>query len=159
MLTLQKFTATDFDRLKAWVDSETLLTQFAGPIFRYPLTDEQLYEYMVEPQRRAFRIEYDQRVIGHAEIMLSEDSIAKLCRILIGDATDRGRGLGEQIVRALVRICQEKLDAKQIELNVYDWNVGAIRCYEKVGFVRRENTSAVTVDKNEWIAINMVLNH
>ena len=158
MITLQEFTSADFDRLKSWVDSEMALIQFAGPIFRYPLTDQQLHDYLAEPQRRAFRVAYEQRIIGHAEVMLSKDGVAKLCRILIGNPADRGQGLGEQIIRALISVCWRKFDAREIELNVYDWNVGAIRCYEKVGFVRRpEKTFVSTVGGQEWRAVNMVL--
>ena len=158
MITLHKFTPADFARLIAWVDNEALLAQFAGPIFQYPLTHHQLYDYLAEPQRRAFRVDHDARVIGHAEIMLSEDGIAKLCRILVGNPEDRGRGFGEQIIRTLVEHCWGKYAAKEIELNVYNWNAGAIRCYQKVGFVPQpEKSVAGTVNGEEWIAVNMVL--
>ena len=158
MITLHPFSDDDFARLRSWIDSEALLTQFAGPIFRYPLTDGQLRDYIAEPQRRSFRVEYDRQIIGHAEVMLSEDGVAKLCRILIGNPARRGRGLGEQIIRALVEVCWQKFDAREIELNVYDWNVGAIRCYEKVGFVRQPEKSFVsTVNGQDWTAVNMIL--
>ena len=68
MITLQAFTPDDFECLKSWIDSEATLMQFAGPIFRYPLTDEQLHTYLAEPQRRAFKALYHQQVIGQAEI-------------------------------------------------------------------------------------------
>ncbi len=158
LISLQPFTPADFDRLKQWVNSEELLVQFAGPIFRYPLTDEQLHEYVAEPQRRAFRVLHGERVIGHAEVMLTEGGTAKLCRILIGDEANRGRGWGEQIIRALVDVSRQKYDAKTVELNVYNWNKGAMRCYEKVGFVENpEGQWTTRVDGQTWTAVNMVL--
>ena len=158
MITLQEFTPADFDRIKSWIDSEATLVQFAGPIFQYPLTDAQLHAYLEEPQRRVYKAMHQQQAIGHAEILLSEDGVAKLCRILIGEAHDRGKGWGEQIVRALVDICWQKFDVQEIELNVYDWNTGAIRCYEKVGFVkRREKTFESQAGEETWRAMNMVL--
>ena len=152
MITLYPFTQSDFNRLIAWVDSEAILTQFAGPIFQYPLTYDQLYDYIAEPQRHAFNVLHRQRAIGHAEIMLSEDGIAKLCRILIGRPEDRGKGWGEQIIRVLVDVCWTKYGVKEIELNVYSWNISAIRCYEKVGFVKRLEASS-----DDERIINMVL--
>ena len=90
--------------------------------------------------------------------MLSEVGMAKLCRILIGEASHRGKGWGEQIVQALVDICWQKFDVKAIELNVYDWNTQAIRCYEKVGFVRLPHqTFENKVGEETWQAVNMVL--
>ena len=159
MITLRSFTPADFPRLIAWVTDEALLTQFAGPIFQYPLTEEQLYVYLAEPQRRAFSVLHRQRAIGHAEIMLSKDGVAKLCRILIGNPEDRGKGWGEQIVRVLVELCRKKYDVKAIELNVYDWNIEAIRCYEKVGFTRSlANSLPAKVGDETWMVINMRLN-
>ena len=158
MITLQPFTPADFDRLKSWVDSEATLVQFAGPIFQYPLTDAQLHAYLAEPQRHVYKAMHHQRPVGHAEILLSEDGVAKLCRILIGEAHDRGKGWGEQLVQVLVDICWRKFDVREIELNVYDWNTSAIHCYEKVGFVqRRDRTFKSQVGKEIWRAMNMVL--
>ena len=158
MVTLRPFTPADFNRLIAWANNQDLLAQFAGPIFQYPLTHEQLYVYLAEPQRRAFRVLYQQRTIGHAEIMLSEDGVAKLCRILIGNPEDRSKGWGKQIIRALIARCWKKYDVKEIELNVYDWNTGAIRCYEKAGFIKRsKDSSTIVTEGKAWNAINMVL--
>ena len=158
MITLQEFTPADFKRLQSWIDSEATLVQFAGPIFQYPLTDEQLHAYLAEPQRRAYKVMHHQRPVGHAEILLSEDGVAKLCRLLIGNANDRGKGWGEQMVRALVDLCWRKFDVKEIELNVYDWNTAAIRCYEKVGFVKRSEKAFESKAGEEiWWAVNMVL--
>ena len=158
MITLQEFTPADFSRLIAWVSNEDMLIQFAGPIFQYPLTEKQLCHYLSDPQRRAFKVLSGLCTVGHAEIMLSEDGITKLCRILVGNAEDRGKGLGEQIVRALVQRCWKKYNAREIELNVYDWNKGAIRCYEKVGFVERQrHTVACTTGSETRVLINMVL--
>jgi RimJ/RimL family protein N-acetyltransferase len=32
-----------------------------------------------------------------------------------------------------------ELDMNEVELNVYDWNIAGIKCYEKVGFVINPN--------------------
>ena len=157
MITLQPFTPSDFVRLMGWTRSEKMLAQFAGPIFHYPLTEEQLYVYLAEPQRRAFTVLYQQRPVGHAEVMLSEDGVAKLCRLLIGEPEDRGKGLGEQMVRALIKLCWRKYNVREIELNVYDWNAGAIRCYEKVGFVQTSVNPSAQTDDKVWTVINMRL--
>ena len=143
MISLEAFTPADFGRLINWVDSQALLTQFAGPIFRYPLSEEQLDTYLAEPQRRAFRVFHQQRVIGHAEIMLSEDGVAKLCRLLIGRPQDRGQGWGEQLVRTLLHLCWKRYGVNAVELNVYDGNPAAIRCYEKVGFIRQSEQELI----------------
>jgi len=47
MIKLEPFTSKDFLRLINWMDSERELVQFAGPIFSYPLTENQLTEYIL----------------------------------------------------------------------------------------------------------------
>ena len=157
LVTLEEFTSTDFARLISWVNDENILTQFAGPIFQYPLTDKQLYHYLAEPQRRAFKVVHQQRTVGHAEIMLSESGVAKLCRILIGDPEDRGKGLGEQLLSVLIRRCRNKYDVKEIELNVYRWNTPATRCYQKAGFVETDKATIDATSSRKWQTIRMTL--
>ena len=158
MITLEEFTPADFARLISWISDDTMLTQFAGPIFQYPLTEAQLYDYINAPLRRPFCVRHQHRTVGHAEIMLSEDGVAKLCRLLIGAPEDRGRGLGEQMVRALVAICWKKYAVKAVELNAYEWNMAALRCYEKVGFVRQSPiTTTCPKGGPPWRIVHMML--
>ena len=160
MIELRQFDKTDFDRLISWIDSEKFMIQFAGPIFTFPLTTEQLEKYISDKNRLPFKVIMIKtgKVIGHAEIYNSKKSTAKLCRILIGDKDLRGKGLGEKIVNELVEFSFNKLNAVIVELNVYNWNTSAIKCYEKVGFIVNPSKSKTTqYGNNEWTAINMTL--
>ncbi|HRW69271.1 GNAT family protein, partial [Lentimicrobium sp.] len=56
------------------------------------------------------------------------------------------------------RICREEFGFHQIELNVYDWNLPAIHCYEKAGFVRNPLKSSILSKGGEtWRSVNMIL--
>lgn len=44
-VTLRPFGPGDFDRLLVWAPSEEFLMQWSGPLFRWPLTREQLEAY------------------------------------------------------------------------------------------------------------------
>jgi diamine N-acetyltransferase len=56
--------------------------------------------------------------------------------ISIGAATDRGRGLGTDMLRALLRFAFDSLRLERVWLDVFDYNPGAQRVYERVGFTR-----------------------
>ncbi len=160
MIELKPFDKTDFNQLISWVTSKELLIQFAGPIFTFPLTLEQLEIYVADKNRFPFKVINSKSgvVIGHAEVYYSGNKIAKLCRILIGDKSLRGQGIGEEIVNQLVEYSFNKLGALKVELNVYDWNTSAIKCYKKVGFViNSERNKTTHVENNKWTAINMTL--
>ena len=107
MIRLEKFIENDFDNLLSWINSEEELIQFAGTIFSFPLTKEQLYKYVKIPGVNAFKVLYEEEniTIGHAEIFNSGENISKLCRIIIGDKNYRGKGVGKQIVKELLNLC------------------------------------------------------
>lgn len=77
MIKLEPFTRTDFNRLISWIDSEEFLIQFAGPIFTFPLTTEQLELYITDKNRFPFKVIKPETgvVIGHSEIYNSENKI------------------------------------------------------------------------------------
>jgi RimJ/RimL family protein N-acetyltransferase len=159
MIQLEKFVKKDYEQLICWVDSAETLMQFAGPVFVFPLTAEQLDKSLSDTNRQAFKV-VDSRghqTIGHAEIYLT-DTAAYLGRILVGDKALRGKGLGQQIVHLLVAHIFSTTDKKIIELNVFDWNIGAIRCYEKAGFtIDPGKKHERKINGQTWIALNMII--
>jgi len=56
-------------------------------------------------------------------------------RIIVGEPDARGKGLGTEAMRLLLRHAFEKLNLHRITLGVRADNVQAIRAYEKCGFV------------------------
>jgi len=160
-IKIEKFSKEDFSRLISWINCEEILVQFAGPIFSFPLTDDQLEAYLTDRKRSAFKVinANDNTVIGHAEIYLMKDNVAKLCRVLIGENKNRGKGIGQKIVSELLKFSFIKLGVYCAELNVYDWNISAIKCYEKMGFsINKGVFNTVIVNGNEWVSLNMTTN-
>jgi GNAT superfamily N-acetyltransferase len=50
--------------------------------------------------------------------------------------TRRGDGVGRAMVAAALRVAFEDLGLHRVALNVFDFNVAALRCYQSLGFVR-----------------------
>ena len=140
---LKPFTKTDIEQLIAWTTSAEFLLQWAGPALHYPLDQVQLLQHLAEVEQadlehlifKAVNSETGETV-GHGELMGIDRSnlSAKIARILVGPPELRGHGIGERIVRELLRIAFEVLSLHRVTLNVFDFNKSAIRCYEKVGF-------------------------
>ena len=159
MIKLTPFEEEDFEKLISWIENEESLVQFAGSVvFKYPLTKEQLVIYISDDKRFAFKVidTKTNETIGHAEIYLVKPDMSRLCRILIGKKEYRGKGIGQQIMQQLKDYSFDILNVEFVELNVYDWNIYAIKCYEKVGFKINSKVSSTTeVGGNIWTAINM----
>ena len=161
MIRLEPFTPADYERLIAWVDSPELLLQYSGPLFKFPLTSSQLETSASDPARVSYNVveAATGKVIGHCELYYKAESIL-IGRILVGDPEARGKGIGGAIIRALVGIAQQDPEGRFIELNVFDWNTQAIRCYEREGFVLNPEVTYVRqIGDETWTAVNMLYAH
>jgi RimJ/RimL family protein N-acetyltransferase len=56
--------------------------------------------------------------------------------ILIGEADSRGKGFGSEATTLLLRHAFETLNLHRVQLDVYEYNLAAVRCYERIGFIR-----------------------
>lgn len=160
MIKLTPFKETDFDKLISWIDNEGLLITIAGTVLTFPLTREQLQKYLEDEKSLSFNIvEPDgDEVIGHAEIVSSGENLYKIDKLIIGDKSKRGKGTGQQAINALLDHAFTQLKAEIVELNVFDWNIAGIKCYEKCGFIMNPARQATFKSGNEtWTALNMII--
>lgn len=161
MITLKEFTNSDFDTFISWCTSEQKTTQFAGQIFTYPVTKNQLKNYLNDKNKIPFKVVLNktQETIGHCELNFEENDFPKLSRILIASEKLRGKSIGTQIISQLVTLAFKNPKTTSVQLNVFNWNLSAIKCYKKVGFrINPERTSEISVNNKKWIKLNMILN-
>lgn len=159
MIKLEHFKSKDFEYLLQWIDNEKDLVQFAGDMFSFPITELQIVKYLKDNNRFVFKVVFNGAIIGQAEIYLEDKYNARLCRILIGNSKFRGKGIGAQLINELLKMSFEKLKVDGVNLNVFDWNIGAIKCYEKSGMkINKGITKEAKYREEKWIAINMSIN-
>ena len=159
MIELKPFIENDFETFKGWIHNEEELFQFAGPIFSYPLTNEQLRNYIKMTDKKPLKVVLSStnQTIGHCELNF-ENGNNRLSRILIGNKELRGQKIGEQVVHKMVDLLFEDSNINKVDLNVFSWNKGAIKCYEKVGFeIIHKNTDEMIVNGKTWKRLNMAL--
>ena len=139
MLKLEPFTQDDFSKLIGWIDTKRELVQFAGDLFTYPLSEDQLHAYLSQEKLVAKKIIHIEsgEVIGHCELNFLNE-YPRLSRILIGNKQNRGLGYGAKIIRLMIDAIQKEIPSKQVELLVFGYNTNAIKLYEKEGFVIQE---------------------
>ena len=139
MLKLEHFTQDDFSKLIGWIDTKRELVQFAGDLFTYPLSEDQLHAYLSQEKLVAKKIIHIEsgEVIGHCELNFLNE-YPRLSRILIGNKQNRGLGYGAKIIRLMIDAIQKEIPTKQVELRVFGYNTNAIKLYKKEGFVIQE---------------------
>lgn len=156
MIRLQKFDRNDYHNLIRWIDTEEMLVQIAGRQMSFPVTNEQLDISQSDPNRNAFSIIDTEtgRSIGHCELYLT-GTTAKIDRVIF-DPSMKGKGLCTPLIKLLVTHGFEVLNQPIVELNVFDWNNFAIRCYERAGLKKNpESIMEFEIDGKKWVAFNM----
>ncbi len=157
MIKLDKFSESDFDRFISWIDNERFMYQFAGPVFTFPLSHQQLNKYISESNRQVYKVieSATNRVIGHGEISRIDtiNKSARLSRILVADVKDRNKGYGKLIIKELLKIGFSDIDLHRIDLGVFDFNKSAIKCYENCGFIKEGLLRDSFVIDNEFYSV------
>lgn len=166
MITLEYFGKKDFAQLIEWINSEYLLTNWAGSLFRYPLTEDSLEWYIADtndPETSdalIYKVTETEtnKVIGHVSLgsISRKNKAARISRVLISEDA-RGKGYCCEIIQKILRIGFEDLQLHRISLGVYDFNHSAIRCYEKCGFTKEGLSRDVLQyeDNTYWSLVEM----
>jgi RimJ/RimL family protein N-acetyltransferase len=114
-------------------------------IFHYPLDELQLEKYLQvaetdQPARKIFKAvkTNTNEAVGHIELdQIDRHTMsARMSRVLVGDSSLRGKGIGSQMVRQVLQVGFDELGLHRLFLGVFEFNQPAIYCYEKIGFVR-----------------------
>jgi len=115
-LKLTPFQPSDFATFISWLDNEELLFQIAGKYFTFPVTEDHLQNYLADEKSIAFNVLDMKRnkIIGHAEIILLGNGLIKLDKVIIGDLSMRGKGLGGQLIEELLKYAFCELQATNV---------------------------------------------
>jgi RimJ/RimL family protein N-acetyltransferase len=143
-IRLVPFTQQDFAQLIEWSGNEAFLSQWAGPFFKYPLTEEQLSAYNSDAndERKSEKLNYKivlaqtNEAVAHLSIGSIDrtNSSARLTKVLIGNPSFRGKGIGKSMIESALEICFATLNLHKVSLGVYDFNLPALKTYESSGF-------------------------
>jgi RimJ/RimL family protein N-acetyltransferase len=144
-VTLAPFGPRDFARLIDWVaeGGPDFLMQWAGPVFTSPLDEGQLTAYLAPtavdpPERLVWRADDAAGApVGHVELtgIDRRNSSAVLARVLVARKR-RGEGISASMIAEALAVAFDEMGLHRVELHVFTFNEPAVRCYERLGFVR-----------------------
>lgn len=164
-MKLTYFTEHDFQRLIDWIPDAKFMMQWGGPAFHYPLTHEQLADYLEEANtavstKYVFNVlDNEDKVIGHISFKDVDRNLkcARIGKVLIGENV-RGNGYGTKMMNTALAFAFEMLQLEKVTLGVFDFNTSAIRCYEKVRFQQQTFLKDARQFEDEyWSLIEMAI--
>lgn len=181
MVELKYFERSNFQQLINWIDTPEFLLQWGGPNFSFPLTEEQLENYLIDANKNnsstlVYSVLHKEtgNVIGHISLgnIDKENKSARVGKVLVRDKNVRGKGIGQLMMKEILKIAFHELKLHRVNLGVFDFNTSAIVSYEKVGFVKegllRDSRKfgdeywslwEMSILENEWLETKNNLNY
>ena len=104
------------------------LEQWAGKSLDFPLTESQ-----IDDLKDIYSIFCENEFVGIIQKIRKEIDNIHIGRFLINPELT-GRGLGKRALIEFINLMFQYEDVNSITLNVFDYNAGAKKLYEKVGF-------------------------
>ena len=107
---------------------KAFLEQWAGKSLNFPLTESQ-----IDDLKDIYSIFCENEFVGIIQKIRKEMDNVHIGRFLINPELT-GKGLGKKALIEFINLIFQDEDVNSITLNVFDYNVGAKKLYEKVGF-------------------------
>lgn len=140
MIELKPFTEKDFDGLLQEIDSQRLMMQWSGRAYKFPLTKNQLQEYLeMEHKKGSYILKAVDTVtaetVGHIALreIDRDHEVGRISYVLVYK-NHRGKGIANKMFEHILHLAFHDLKLNRVSLGVFDFNKPAIACYENFGF-------------------------
>ena len=135
------------------------MLNFAGIGFQYPLTEQQLIEYINKyPERLLFLgLDNKSNPVAYGEVIPQENNSARLGHLIIGESENRGQGLGKKLIQLLIAEAKKHLLISRMDLFLLEGNQPAQNCYLNYGFQFLPNDFVITYKNNNYNILKMTL--
>ncbi|MDD1780268.1 GNAT family N-acetyltransferase [Enterovibrio sp. ZSDZ35] len=156
-MLLVPFTGEDAPLLCGWIQSAEQNVLWGGPTFEFPLTELQVKAHLAKPEISAFLLVHEHKAVGYVELYKVSRHERRLCRVLVADNDNRGKGWGKQLVSLALGVARENSDVAIVSLAVFEQNHSAVHCYRSLGFECDESqTKTRVVEGNTWVLLRMI---
>ncbi|MDE7178628.1 MAG: GNAT family N-acetyltransferase [Lachnospiraceae bacterium] len=153
----------DYEYLSKWINDERTHAYWCANRLSYPITQKSFHDFLEQISIEWTDIAYvatednGQPVGFFCYSVNTEDNIGFL-KFVIVDKEKRGNGYGKRMLNLALQYAFQITGAKAVQLNVFNENISAKQCYEKVGFVERHIDKDVFSYKDElWSRCNMLI--
>lgn len=152
----------DYETLSNWIGDERTHALWCANLLPYPVTrksfDDLLKRASMDWTDSAYTAtENNGQPIGFFCYSVNVEDNTGFLKFIIVDSTKRGRGYGKEMLHLALRYAFEITGATVVQLNVFNENIAARQCYERVGFVQRNLDKNAFAHKDErWSRCNMI---
>ena len=153
----------DFESIRNWITDERTHTMWCANHMKFPLEREDFDTALDGMYERHgdcpfLAVTDEGRAAGFLCCSVNCETNEAMLAFVMVDPEERGKGTAVEMLGLAVKYCFEILKADAVQLNVFDENIRAGKCYEKAGFIeRRLDKDAFEYKDEKWGRCNMVL--
>ena len=162
-MRIRPYLDKDFDIISKWITDVRSHALWCANLIPFPLEKSSFDKFLIEIGNRfrdnAFVATTDSGdVIGFFCFSVNLDTDEGMLKFVVIDNSMRNKGYGCEMIRLAVKYAFEIEKAKTVQLNVFPENIGALKCYQKVGFAQRKLAeNAFKFGEEFWGRCNMVI--
>lgn len=152
----------DFTFVSTWIADERTHSLWSANRFPYPITPESFHNFLekiaAEWADSAYvATENSGQPVGFFCYSVNTEDNTGFLKFIIIDRAKHGKGYGKEMLQLALQYAFQITGAEAVQLNVFDENTAAKKCYESVGFVERAIDKNVFSYQGElWSRCNMV---
>lgn len=160
MYKLRELEREDIKKINEWRCDPNLISCLGAP-YRYinEEVDKEWYDKYMHSRGNSIRCAIveegnENDILGLISLMsINYINRSAELHIMIGNETNRGKGMGSFAVKAMIEHAFNDLNLRRIELGVLESNIIAIKLYEKVGFVHEGVKRKANYKNGEYVSM------
>lgn len=158
-VTIRPITYDDTEDIIRWRNSDSVRSRFIDQRLFTKESHEYWLKNFVETGKVAqFIILLDGKGVGSVYLRdIDRDERSAEYGIFIGEESARGKGVGTKSASLILEYAFNDLKLEKIFLRVYKDNAGAVKSYEKAGFVNNGKIETIEVNGEKRDVIFMEL--
>ncbi len=152
----------DYEYIEKWIDNEKLHALWCANLIPYPITKESLHNFLeksaIDWTDSAYvATESNGKIIGFFCYSINMDDNTGFLKFIIVDRKKRGTGCGKEMLQLALKYAFDITGVNLVQLNVFEENIAAKRCYKKIGFIEESTSNGVFQYKDElWSRCHMI---
>lgn len=153
----------DYDYIHKWINDERMHALWCANLVPYPMTEEKLQGVLQKDAADWGGCAYvatadDGALLGFFVLSVNVISNSGFLKFVIVNNKFRGKGYGARMIKLIQKYAFEIAGVSSIQLNVFDVNTSARKCYARNGFVEDSFAeNAFTFHDESWGRCHMVV--
>lgn len=153
----------DYRYIEKWVNDEKVHALWCANLIPYPMTEESLQDMLEKDEKNwggsAYIVtENSGKPIGFFVYSINVSDNSGFLKFVILDNELRGKGYGTKMLELFLKYAFDITGVLSVQLNVFDNNKNAKKCYLNVGFIEDNNIqNAFTYNEECWDRCHMII--